>query len=178
MALTNIAYGSLASSSVMNSNFQYLDNKITTSTSGLSTNISSLSSNIATINSRLSEIAEDVEDAVDDLEEEISSIVQSIGETTNSLSMLPQWSSCVAIGNLSNYSVPSNGYIIAVPGAVATGYLTINGVSTVFKYRGHENDNSSQWVAIPVKKNDVVTCTCGLDHKYFLPVCEGVFGNA
>ena len=50
MALTKIEYGALASSSVMNNNFEYLDNRISSLSENLSSSNSGIYSNIASIN--------------------------------------------------------------------------------------------------------------------------------
>ncbi|MBR6126794.1 tail fiber protein [bacterium] len=50
MALTKIEYGALASSQVMNNNFDYLDGRITTVSQNMSSATSGIYSNIASIN--------------------------------------------------------------------------------------------------------------------------------
>ena len=50
MALTEIEYGSLASSDVMNKNFEYLDNKISDVSENLASNVATINANIATAN--------------------------------------------------------------------------------------------------------------------------------
>ena len=59
MALTEIEYGSLASSEIMNNNFQYLDNRISNVSETVSTNQAGVNSNIASINSTLTSMSED-----------------------------------------------------------------------------------------------------------------------
>ena len=46
MALTEIEYGSLASSEVMNNNFEYLDNKISDVSENLASNVATINANI------------------------------------------------------------------------------------------------------------------------------------
>ena len=53
MALTTIEYGALASSQVMNNNFEYLDNRITSVSNTVTSNNSSILSNIASINTAI-----------------------------------------------------------------------------------------------------------------------------
>ena len=60
MALTTIEYGTLASSSVMNNNFEYLDNRITSVSNTVSSNNSSILSNIASVNSSISSLSDKV----------------------------------------------------------------------------------------------------------------------
>lgn len=54
MALTKIEYGALASSSVMNNNFEYLDDRITSVAQTMSSANSGIYSNIASINALIS----------------------------------------------------------------------------------------------------------------------------
>ena len=54
MALTRIEYGSLASSEVMNNNFEYLDNRISAVNTNMGTNNAGISSTLASINSLIS----------------------------------------------------------------------------------------------------------------------------
>lgn len=51
MALINIEYGALASSEVMNNNFEYLDNRISSAVEGNASTTAAIYSNIASINS-------------------------------------------------------------------------------------------------------------------------------
>ena len=170
MALINIEYGSLASSETMNKNFQYLDDKISETTSSFTTSISSVSSNIATINSNLSELSGNLEDAKEEIDEKISETNTNIMTAL----MLPDWSACISIGKPSSYTVPANGYILINPQAQGAGNMTVNGTTVYLKYRGHENDNAAQLVPYPVKKGDIVTCAVNITAVYFLPVVEEI----
>ncbi len=60
MALINIEYGSLASSSVMNNNFEYLDNRISTLSESLTAATSSISSVSASITNMVGQIADKI----------------------------------------------------------------------------------------------------------------------
>ena len=53
MALTNIEYGALASSTVMNNNFEYLDNRISSLSEVVTSGNASIYSNIASISSTI-----------------------------------------------------------------------------------------------------------------------------
>ena len=53
MTLTTIEYGSLASSALLNDNFEYLDGRVTTVSEALSSNVASINANIASVNSSL-----------------------------------------------------------------------------------------------------------------------------
>ena len=177
MALTNIEYGSMASSSVMNNNFSYLDDKISDTAESVAASISSITSNIATINSRISEVSGDLQDSAEDLETSIINTANTIKAGVNGISMIPNWSGCSEISSLNNYTAPSNGYIILVSTTGGTGNLIINNVTTVYKTGINNYDHSSQWVPVPVAKNDVITCTCPMLHIYFLPAKNASYGS-
>ena len=56
MALTEIVYGSLASSETMNHNFNYLDNRISELSEDIVSNVASTNSNLATMNGSISNL--------------------------------------------------------------------------------------------------------------------------
>lgn len=173
MALINIEYGSLASSETMNSNFQYLDDKISEVSSSFTISISSVSSNIATVNANLTDLAETLDSTKEELKESIENADSRIVTTL----MLPDWSGCISISKPNSYKAPSNGYVLINPQAQGSGNLIVNGVTVYLKYRGHENDNSAQLVPYPVKKGDIMTCNVKITAVYFLPVVEEIIIN-
>lgn len=65
MALTEIEYGSLASSEVMNNNFEYLDNKISDVSGNLLSNVATINANIATVNSSISTMGENLNKSIE-----------------------------------------------------------------------------------------------------------------
>ncbi len=75
MALTEIEYGSLASSEVMNNNFEYLDNKITAVSESITTNTASINSNIASINSSISSLSDDIDTSIEEINTNIESAI-------------------------------------------------------------------------------------------------------
>lgn len=81
MALTEIEYGSLASSEVMNNNFQYLDNRISTVAENLVSANAGTSSNIASINSTISSMSEEINSNLDDINTGIEDITSNLCET-------------------------------------------------------------------------------------------------
>lgn len=172
MALTNIAYGAMASSDVINKNFLYLDNRITSEAQDTSSSISSILSNIATINTRLSEIAEEIQDNKTEFNSKLDNYKTKTKELVGLTSMVPNWSNCYSISNLSSYKVPKNGYILAVSDYDKAGNITVNGKSVVFKNRRNSYDNVSQLVVIPVLKGDVCSCSVEMLKIYFLPAKE------
>ena len=78
MALTEIEYGSLASSEVMNNNFEYLDNKISDVSENLASNVATINANIATANTSISTLGENVNKSVVNLN-------TNLAEATNKL---------------------------------------------------------------------------------------------
>jgi len=59
MALTEIDYGTLASSEVMNNNFNYLDKRVNNISETIISNNAGINSNIASINSTISSMSEE-----------------------------------------------------------------------------------------------------------------------
>ena len=70
MPLTTIEYGSLASSSVMNNNFEYLDNRITTVAENLTSGNAAIYSALSGMSSSISEQTEALASDISDLEED------------------------------------------------------------------------------------------------------------
>ena len=169
MALTDIEYGSLASSETLNKNFFYLLDKIAETASSINTSISSILSNIATINSRLGDLSEEIQASAETLGADLSKGLTKQEEYTKTLVekslMIPEWSKCVVVNQLSTHRVPSNGYLLINPVPSASGNIIVNGVNVALKTKG-----DSHLTVVPVKKDDVVTCTLAISSAYFLPV--------
>ena len=174
MALINIEYGSLASSETMNSNFQYLDDKISEVSSSLTTSISSVSSNIATVNANLSDLSDTLDSTKEELEGSIEDAIEEANSSVLTAVMLPNWAGCITISKPESYKVPSNGYILLNPVASSSGDLTVNNTTVKYKLRGLADDNAAQLVPFPVKKGDTVTCTSTMQAAYFLPVVSSI----
>lgn len=106
MPLTNIEYGSLASSEVMNNNFEYLDNKITQVANNLVSTSSSIYSNIASLNSTLTQT-----------DETLASGISALNSTLNILSakdITPDYASAITVLNSSGsgtYNIDWNGWL-------------------------------------------------------------------
>ena len=168
MALTNIEYGSLASSAILNSNFLYLDNKIAEVSNTINTSISSILSNIATINSRLADLSEEIQSSIEECNENFVKSLSKQGDDLklliNGFSMLPNWGECVQITDLASYTAPSNGYLLIYPQTTATGNIVVNNNTLAFKAKG-----GSQMAVIPLKEGDVLTCGMAITSSYFLP---------
>lgn len=72
MALTEIEYGSLASSEIMNNNFEYLDNKISDVSENLISNTATTNSNIATINTSITALHEEMDKSLEELNKNLT----------------------------------------------------------------------------------------------------------
>ena len=74
MALTEIEYGALASSELMNNNFNYLDAKIGDVSEDVTSKVASINSNIATINNSISSLSGSVDESIEAVKKRISVI--------------------------------------------------------------------------------------------------------
>lgn len=164
MSLINIEYGSLASSETMNKNFEYLEKKISDNTDSIMTSISSILSNIATINSRLADISEVIVDNNSDLNAKIDEYKNKTKILVQESSMVPHWNGCTSITINNNYTATRNGFLLIIPNSDNSGYLKVN--STLI-----ENTLKS-FLAIPIKKGDVVVSTLDIHSAFFLPITE------
>lgn len=81
MALTEIEYGALASSEVMNNNFQYLDDRITSVAEIVASNNAGVNSNIASINSTISSMSEEINSDIEEINTDISDMTSSLNES-------------------------------------------------------------------------------------------------
>jgi len=174
MTLTNIEYGSIASSSVLNGNFSYLDEKITTSNSQINTSISSILSNIATINTRLTEISEDIDAAINTLTSTISDYKTKTKLLVAKSVMVPNWSSCrsITLSTNTSYTAISNGYVLVLPESNGKGNISVNDISVSCKTRENNYDNGAGLISIPVMSGDIVTTTMACKSVYFLPIAD------
>ena len=170
MSLTNIEYGSLASSEVLNQNFTYLDNKISEVLESLNASVSSLTSNLSTLNTSFNALSEDLRDDLQSMSSDITEFKADTKILLNSNQMLPDWGGVISISISQNYTAPSNGYIIALPDAATRGNIIVNGASIVLKRRDIAADNASEIITIPVKLNDVIYSSCSFRNVYFIPV--------
>lgn len=172
MPITNIEYGSLASSETLNNNFSYLDEKISTVSTNINTSISSILTNIATLNSRISTLSNSLDSQVSTLNQKVETYKSKTKSLVNKANMLPNWLECtsITISVGQNYVPASNGYVILIPDAAGSGSITLNGVSMYFKLRSNAYDNASELAVIPVKKSDTLAVTVSIKYAYFVPV--------
>jgi len=174
MALINIEYGSLASSATMNSNFSYLDDRISDSNTQINSSISSILSNIATINSRLNELSESITSSVSTLQGTITDYKNKTKLLVLNSGMVPNWASCTSltITSESSYTAPSNGYLLILPESTGKGDIVVNNSTVTFKTRASSYDNAASVSAIPLKLGDVVSTTVTCQAAYFVPAAE------
>ena len=172
MALINIEYGSLASSSTMNKNFEYLEDKIGETAESFNTSISSILSNIATINTSLSNLSIQINDAVKDFSSKIDDLKSKAQVAFNNFSMVPNWNGCSSISALNSYKVKTNGYLFLKPVNDSTGGVKINNTAISLKDLVNAYDRSTQLIILPVSAGDIVTSTLDCSFMYFLPAAE------
>lgn len=170
MPLTTIQYGSIASSETINNNFNYLDERITSSSEALNTSISSILSNIATINSRITTLSETLTSALATLSATVETYRAKTKLLVKNSTLLPNWNSMTSISFTSgmNYTAGSNGFVLVIPASSSTGNLSVNGNTFVIKADG----SSSALISIPVKKSDVLSTTISCTNSYFVPSAE------
>lgn len=171
MPLIDIEYGSLASSEIMNKNFMYLDNKISDTSDSISTSISSILSNIATLNTRLNDMSEKTNDSIVNLNSTIEEYKNKTKLLVNRVTMVPDWENCATISVTSetNYTVPTNGYLLILPNTSAKGDLIVNNTTVKLKNRLSADDNAAQLIPIPVCSGDIVSSNMSINIVYFLP---------
>lgn len=83
MALTNIEYGSVASSEVVNNNFQYLDDKIASVSQSLSANTTSLSGSISSLSATVASNKNDVDGKVSTLQQDLDKAESDLNSCMN-----------------------------------------------------------------------------------------------
>ena len=170
MPLTNIEYGSIASSETMNNNFSYLDNKIDDNMTSVTSSISSILSSIATINSTLSELSQDVNDALDELDSRVETYRTKTKLLVNKACVAPNWKICesITLSADEDYEALANGYLLMLPGAYSVGNLIVGSTTVVLSASIY----ASQLICVPVMKDDLIRTTAGLTNAYFLPAAD------
>lgn len=167
MPLTTIQYGSLASSSVMNDNFGYLDNKITTVSGNLTTVSASIYSSLSSMNSTYTEQIEDITSDISDLETDLG----SLRDDFDSYNIAPNYSQAVAINYTSGDEVGFDGWLAvkfrAVGGSDVT--VSINSVPVLSGLAGTNNICGSSGVVL-VSSDDVLTWSGPITDIYFYKI--------
>ncbi|MBQ7125544.1 hypothetical protein IJO12_00490 [bacterium] len=169
MQLTNIEYGSLASSAVLNNNFTYLDEKIAETDTNLNSSISAILSNIETINSRLSQLAENVSTTRSDLELGFNDFKSKSLAAFNKVTMLPNWSNIISVTDLNSFTALTNGYLLLIQANGTAGNIKINNFEFTLEQVANAYDSFSETMTIPLKKGDIVSSSIQAERVYFLP---------
>ena len=165
MPLTNIEYGSLASSEVMNDNFEYLDDRITIVAGNLTSTSSSIYSSIASLNSTLSEQSEEIASDLQDLK----TYTEDFKDEFDSVNNAPDYTQ--GIGITLPYSALANGYVYAgVDGMDTAQYVYVNNKPV----HGHCGYSGGKWVysgsLFRVSTGDIITSSNASGNYYFYPM--------
>ena len=78
MALTNIEYGSIASSEVVNNNFLYLDDKIASLSQSLNANTTTINSSISSLSATVANNKQNSNEKIEQVNEDIDEINSSL----------------------------------------------------------------------------------------------------
>lgn len=165
MALEHIEYGSLASSAMMNDNFEYLDDRISGLAESLASDISGVCSSIASISSSVSEQNAALSSSISSL----NSYAQAIRQDLDAKNHAPNYSKGIAI--TLPYTASKNGYVYAgVDGMDSVKYVYVNNhiVHGHCGYSGGYRVYSGS--LFRVNKGDTVTCSKTYGHYYFYPM--------
>lgn len=166
MSLTHIEYGSLASSAVMNDNFEYLDDRITTVANSLTSNTSSINSNIASLNSTFSQTTDELASDISDLE----TYAQNLRSDFENQNHAPDYSN--GIGITLPYTAEADGWAYV---RIYTGdsvlSVFVNGKPVLARSASQYGGVSSQGSSIfRVSTDDEITTNGSLQDAYFYPM--------
>ena len=165
MALEHIEYGSLASSEMMNGNFEYLDDRISNLAETQASDISGVCSSIAGVNSSLSEQTAALSSDISSL----SSYAQAIRRDLNAKNHAPNYAR--GVGITLPYTASKNGYVYAgVDGIDSVRYVYVNNhvVHGHCGYSGGYRVYSGS--LFRVNQGDTVTCSRTYGNYYFYPM--------
>ena len=152
MNLVEINYGALASSEVINNNFNYLDNKISDLSENIVAQNSSNNSKFANINLSIQSTNEKI-DTVKNGSDNLSNFINQIN---NSSLRMPNYYAGIGIG--SGGVAPTNGYILFIGERICVNgcYGNINGNRVISGdgQLGYWLDSNS--IMCPVSQGDIV----------------------
>ena len=165
MPLTHIEYGSLASSSLVNNNFDYLSDRISEVSNSLTSATASINSNISGINGFLSEQIETLASNI----EYLNSDLQDLRNDFKSQNNAPDYSRGVGISL--PYTVTEDGYVYAgVSGYDYYDYVYVN-EKIVHGHCGYSGGiNVYSGSVFRVSKGDVVSVGRQMESYYFYPM--------
>ena len=169
MSLTHIEYGSLASSAIMNDNFEYLDNRVTTVANSLTSSASSISSNIASLNSTFSQATEELASDISELE----TYAQNLRNDFDNHNNAPDYSNGIRI--TLPYTVETDGWAYArIYTADSVLSVYVNGKPVLARSASQYGGVSSQGSSIfRVSIGDEITTNGSLQEAYFYPMKGG-----
>jgi len=127
MPLTHIEYGSLASSEVVNWNFEYLDDRITAVAGNLTSASTNIYSNIASLNSTIS-------GQIDDIEADISDLESGLGDLRNDFdtqNYAPNYANAIAVNYSKGSAVGFNGWLAVLFSSGATDTQVIIKINSI-----------------------------------------------
>jgi len=165
MPLTTITYGSLASSSVMNNNFNYLDNRISTVSDSLTSGNAAIYSSISSLSSSISEQTASIASDIEDLEDDLSELRDDFDGQNNA----PDYS--LGVGITMPYTVEADGYVYAgVNGIDNMRYVFVND-NPVHGHCGYSGGKGVYSGSLfRVSTGDVVTVEREKGLYYFYPM--------
>lgn len=165
MPLTTIEYGSLASSSVMNNNFEYLDNRISTVAENLTSGNAAIYSSMSGMSSSFSEQIEALTSDLSDLEDNLADLRDDFDVQNNA----PDYA--LGVGITMPYTAEADGYVYAgVDGIDSIRYVYVNGnpVHGHCGYSGGKSVYSGSLFRVSAGDEVTVPKTKGL--YYFYPM--------
>ena len=173
MALTHIEHGSLASSEVMNNNFEYLDNRITTLANNTSSDSSSIYSSIENLSTTLSQKDSELETDIDNLETALGEVNDDLEELFGS----PDYLSGISISTFP-YTVQCDGYVdITAVNCPGWAYLYVNDVQVAGSYYANANAYCYMSGQYKVKEGDIVSTNATVQFAKFFPLRQGGENN-
>ena len=177
MALTNIEYGSVATSKVLNDNFNYLEDKIEDYSKNISTNNASLT---ALINSQTATISNNLNNETARLDSDIDKVEQSLAKTNTTITtlqngvcsyMIPNYTKRTTLNTGQQYTASADGVVyvrVPIVSGNQTASISINNISfDLGSGLTNREGNHSNTMMFPVGKNDKYTITSGTDNGWF-----------
>ena len=167
MAITKIEFGSIADPEIINNNFEYLDEKVTDTSSKIYTNNADLE---ALINSQVLTLTNNLNDKVEVINSDIKKVEDSVTETKDSLKGIYDWITpdyTKGVNAGATFTAPSYGVVMITFNVNnSSAYITVNGTNVARYVDGDGVSGAvNQSFTIPVAKGDVVKRTAG-DTKY------------
>lgn len=129
MSLEEIRNGSLADPSIVNKNFEYLDDRITDTANKIYTNNASFDSKIATLSNNITNLDTKMKNDISEQSKKIDNMNTNVTKLQSNITsaIVPDYSKGVGAGN--NYVAPSNGWLRCMANIESyQSHVRINGV--------------------------------------------------